>query len=228
MSKTLFDILKSREDLSDYLFHFTSGANAKEIIEIILKEKKIKDVKENGYVCFSDSPITMLSPMFEIFERYDNPLYAPYGIGIKKEYLYKMGARPVLYLEPSKRKELSVDLQWLYVPFEYGKYDFSWLREWRIPLSTIDLDFDNCFVIVKSQKDIFEIDNLINNIIDVDVDAQPEDGGTLTEYTIYYDKAYKVLTFDELNYVSRLTKQQLQTEINAQIEQDVFRISSFQ
>lgn len=33
MSKTLFDILKSREDLSDYLFHFTSGANAKEIIE---------------------------------------------------------------------------------------------------------------------------------------------------------------------------------------------------
>ena len=139
-----------------------------------------------------------------------------------------MGARPVLYLEPSKRKELSVDLQWLYVPFEYGKYDFSWLREWRIPLSTIDLDFDNCFVIVKSQKDIFEIDNLINNIIDVDVDAQPEDGGTLTEYTIYYDKAYKVLTLDELNYVSRLTKQQLQTEINAQIEQDVFRISSFQ
>ena len=166
--------------------------------------------------------------MFEIFERYENPMYAPYGIGIKKEYLYKKGARPVLYLEPGKKKELSDDLQWLYVPYEYGKKDFSWLREWRIPLSSIDLNFDNCFVIIKSHKDILEIDNLINNIGDVDVHAQPEDGGVLMEYTVYYDKAFRVITFDELNYVSKLTKQQLQTEINAQTGQDIFRFSSFQ
>lgn len=228
MNKTLYEIFKSREDISDYLFHFTTGANAKEILERILIEKKIRDVKKRGYVCFTDSPITMLSPMFEIFERYENPMYAPYGIGIKKEYLYKKGARPVLYLEPSKKKELSDDLRWLYVPYEYGKKDFSWLREWRIPLSTIDLNFDNCFVIVKCHNDILEINNLIKNIGDVDVDAQPEDGGVLTEYTVYYDKTFRVLSFDELNSVSKLTKQQLQTEINTQSEQDVFRFSSFQ
>ena len=95
-------------------------------------------------------------------------------------------------------------------------------------MSSIDLNFDNCFVIIKSHKDILEIDNLINNIGDVDVDAQPEDGGVLMEYTVYYDKAFRVITFDELNYVSKLTKQQLQTEINAQTGQDIFRFSSFQ
>ncbi len=62
MNKTLQEILKSREDLSDYVFHFCKRHNAKEILKTILSEQKLRDISNKGYICFSESPITMLPP----------------------------------------------------------------------------------------------------------------------------------------------------------------------
>ena len=84
MNQTLIEILRRREDLSDYAFHFSKGSEAKETLKKILNEGQIKDKRNNGYICFSDSPLTMLAPMFGLFERYTDPLYAPYGIGIRQ------------------------------------------------------------------------------------------------------------------------------------------------
>lgn len=85
VNSTLLQILASREDLSDYLFHFTRGKKAFETLEKILNDGKLKDVYKRGYLCFTEAPLTTLYNMFQIFERYDNPMYAPYGIGLKKK-----------------------------------------------------------------------------------------------------------------------------------------------
>lgn len=84
VNSTLLQILASREDLSDYLFHFTRGKKAFETLEKILNDGKLKDIYERGCLCFTEAPLTTLYNMFQIFERYDNPMYAPYGIGLKK------------------------------------------------------------------------------------------------------------------------------------------------
>ena len=36
MNNTLVKIIQSREDISDYLFHFTKGSNALKILETII------------------------------------------------------------------------------------------------------------------------------------------------------------------------------------------------
>lgn len=50
-NKTLLKILSAREDISDYLFHFTKGSDAKNTLTSILGDSEIKDVKR-GYICF--------------------------------------------------------------------------------------------------------------------------------------------------------------------------------
>lgn len=45
MNNTLVKIIQSREDISDYLFHFTKGSNALKILETIISDRKIKDMK---------------------------------------------------------------------------------------------------------------------------------------------------------------------------------------
>ena len=52
MNKTLVEILKSREDLSDYLYHFTKGAYAKQTLLKIADDKALKDVGNKGVICF--------------------------------------------------------------------------------------------------------------------------------------------------------------------------------
>ena len=56
MNKTLQDILQSREDISDYVFHFCKKHNAKETLEKILSENKIRDISDKGYICFQRAP----------------------------------------------------------------------------------------------------------------------------------------------------------------------------
>ena len=54
-NQTLLNILASREDISDYLFHFTKGKNAFETLTAILNDGILKDVNNQGYLCFSEN-----------------------------------------------------------------------------------------------------------------------------------------------------------------------------
>ena len=45
-------------------------------------------ISSDGYICLTEAPITMLPTMFDIFRKYDEPMFAPYGIGIKKNVFY--------------------------------------------------------------------------------------------------------------------------------------------
>lgn len=70
--------------------------------------------------------------MFKIFNKYYNPMYAQYGIAIKKDYLFNLGARPVIYGAKDEVNEIGKSLKWRFEEYIPNVKDFSWLREWRI------------------------------------------------------------------------------------------------
>lgn len=228
MNKTLSEILNSREDLSDYLFHFTKGGKAKGALLSIINDNAIKDVNHTGRICFTESPVTMLAPMFSIFRRYPNPMYAPYGIGIRKSMIYEMGGRPVIYGDSTDQNQLPDSMQWRFELFFPQQHDFTWLREWRLQKTDIELSFDNCFVIVDTNNDILELRHLFYDVDDIDVDAQPEDGGVQTEYHIYCSRKYKVVSMEDILKVCLLNKKQLQKELLEQPIQDHLYYSTWE
>ncbi len=155
MNSTLDKIKTSRPDLSDYLYHFTKGANAKDSLMNIIFDEKIKDVGNKGVICFTESPVYNLVEMFDIFNKYQNPMFAPYGIAIPKQKLFKSGGRPVIYGPNSERKFIDQSILWRYEDFD-DKKDFTWLREWRINSSEVNLDPTSCFVITKTKQEELE------------------------------------------------------------------------
>ena len=213
------EIIKLREDLSDYVYHFTKGKDAKETLKIIVSDKKIKDVMKKGYICFSESPLTMLAPMFNYFEQFENPLYAPYGIGVKKDVIYKLGGRPVFYVDREEIRIIPNQLRWKSVCYDPNSYDFSWLREWRLPHESLDLTFNDCFIVVKANGDISDIQGILE-LDDIDIDAQPEDGGILTEYTGHFTRYFKVISLEELSTISQMNKKQLLCALDGQSNQE--------
>lgn len=220
MNSTLKEILKRREDISDYLFHFTKGINAKDTFKRIVTEKKIKDKKGIGYICFSESPLTMLYPMFEFFKQWESPMYAPFGIGIKKEYLYNLGGRPVIYGDSDDYDKLTKDWKWRFVHFTPGEYDFTWLREWRLPLSSLDLSYENCFLIVDSNSDFWDMQDLFMDLNDIDVDAEPMDGGVYTTYTGHFTRKYKVISLEEISRLVGMNKSQISSILEDEKEEE--------
>ena len=105
MSKFI-DIIKTREDISDYVYHFAKNDNAKQTLISILSENTVKDINRHGYICFTEAPLTLLPAMFAHFEKFERPMYAPYGIAFKKALFYQNGGRPVIYGDQQDKKLL--------------------------------------------------------------------------------------------------------------------------
>lgn len=216
MNNTLLNILKSREDISDYVFHFTKKAHAKDILTQILADGAIKDISGNGYICFSESPITMLPAMFKIFEQYHDPMYAPYGVGVKKELLYQLGGRPVIYDDLSGIQKLPDDMKWRGVVYKPNEYDYSWLREWRIKTSQVLINEDNAIVIAKDEEELF---NLTYDLGDIDFDGDVEDNGSvfLGFAEGRFTRKYKGVSLDEINQANGMSKSELEETLSNQI-----------
>ena len=212
MNKTLTEIISSREDLSNYLFHFTKGRNAKTTLLSIINDNAIKDINHTGRICFTETPVTLLAPMFNLFNSYPDPMYAPYGVGIRKDVVYNNGGRPVIYGDETDKKILPQALKWRYELYDIEKHDFTWLREWLLPMDNIELLFDNCFFIVDTNNDIEELWHWVNSI-DMDIDAQPEDGSVQTEYNVYLSRRYRMVSIEDIAKVCMMNKKELQKEL---------------
>lgn len=65
------------------------------------------------------------------------------------------------------------------------EYDYSWLREWRLPLNEYAITKDDIVIV-----DTFENEEeIMLDFQDVDIDAEPEDGGcTSFYYGIYKEE----------------------------------------
>lgn len=162
-----------REDISDYLFHFTKGEDAFLTLEQIIEEGAIKDVNNNGYICFTETPIYMLENYFKFVARqYKVPkILAPYGIGLKRDWLFNQGARPAIYGLSNEKLDLPENLRWRFVSVNPPHQDWLWLREWRINKAQVTFKPEDIIIVTNTEDEqslFWEvvIDNPYNEPVD--------------------------------------------------------------
>lgn len=156
MSRPKFEDLpfNARPDLTPYLIHLTKNTMRKdrfsgfENLVNILETGEIWGSKSSeGFIkgkrratCFMDVPFASLKYVLTP-ENADpiKPRYEPYGLIIRKQFAYRKGTRPVLYLSNAELRKMEVpaDELWRVVRLELEKKRqwISWLheREWRCP-----------------------------------------------------------------------------------------------
>lgn len=206
INPTLKAILAEREDISDYLFHFTKGRHAFDILLKILTDGELKDIKRNGYICFTEAPLTALYNMFQIFDRYPEPMYAPYGVGIKKDVLYDLGCRPVIYGTNEDFETFPKHLYWRCVEYIPNCIDYSWLREWRLKMKELKIPIDNSIVITQTDKEQLE---LMQCTDEFDFDGDIDDGEFHGYATCGFERKYKGVSMEDIKEVCNLSKSDL-------------------
>jgi hypothetical protein len=169
----------ARSDIGDLLVHWTrkkitanQTTSAFSILKKIIREKTIRG--GHGYirgnydcVCFTESPISDLVKVFSLAkmneDRARRQRYEPYGIGIKKSWLFDKGGRPVIYSSSDEYNDLTETMRWRYVNYNPPSMDFTWEREWRIKVDTIELDPEQTVIIVPTRTHIGQMEDLLNN-----------------------------------------------------------------
>jgi hypothetical protein len=214
MNRTLFQISQSREDLSEYLYHFTSKRNALETLIKIIEDNALKDMSSKGVICFTEAPLTLLVKMFDIFAGYTDPMYAPYGIAIKKSIVFDMGGRPVIYGAASERSLLDESIHWRFEEYHPTTRDFSWLREWRVETDKIELNKDDCFIITKTKEELaLEFDN--EDIGEIEFDGCVADGQFHGYAYTTVPRRFKGVSLEEIIEYNSLSKEQIATILAA-------------
>lgn len=219
-NSTYLQILASREDISNYMFHFAKWSRAKDTLQRIIECEAIKDINERGYICFTEANITMLSEMFKIFDRWNDPMYAPYGIGIERRYFIEhLGGKPAIYGDLEDKKRICPRLWWRFVDF--NPKDFTWLREWRVPSNEIILDSKHFIVITKRQDEFKEM--LYDGVGSISVETDFSDGQFHTSYIGQEMYKLKGVSLEEIDKTNHLSKAEFQQLIDSKdLEQTVF------
>ena len=87
MSNPSNTLRRLRPDLTPYLFHFTCGSTPADNMKLILWQKKL--VTTCGYICLTDSPLSMLGEQFKYMDRFPRPMYSQYSIGFTRDVLIR-------------------------------------------------------------------------------------------------------------------------------------------
>jgi hypothetical protein len=116
-----------------------------------------------GYHCvsFTEWPVSELPALFaintELTQSGIQIRYEPYGIAVKKAWLFQYGGRPVIYQPDSEYSNLPANLQWWHVRYEPPDVDFTWEREWRIPCSELRLAANDVLVLVRTAQEAYSV-----------------------------------------------------------------------
>ena len=81
-------------------------------------------------------------------------MYAPYGIAIKKQHLFQLGARPVIYGTIEEKDTLLESIKWRFEEYIPNIKDFTWLREWRLKSNLLDFNTRKLFYYNKNKRRI--------------------------------------------------------------------------
>jgi hypothetical protein len=206
-------IESKRQDLSDYVIHFTKGVNADRTLLDIISDKKLKDINDRGYICFTEAPLPALLEMFEHFEQYPNPMYSPYGIAIPKERFFKDGGRHVIYSHKDEKVLFDPSIHWRFEPYSPSR-NFSWLREWRINISEYEIDPEFDFLITKSKDWENDLSFEQGDIIQETYEA---DGYFESEFFSEHYKLWKAVSIDSILKLSIKSNELLYQYIDQQI-----------
>lgn len=106
-------------------------------------------------VCFTEHLPQDLPPVVEWRRGLRRWTFEPYGVGIRKEVLVKLGARPVIYAVEESFPDLSNDLAYLFQREHPGIKGWSAEREWRINGDTAlkDVPVEDVLIIVPSRQE---------------------------------------------------------------------------
>lgn len=205
MNKTKFyKIVETRPDFSEYLWHFTKGKDAELLFHHILYDGIIKDMDNDGCICFTEAPLSILPEMFEYFNTYNKPFFAPWGFGFKKDFLFSKGARPVIYTKKVEMDYFIPKLQWRLEEYEPNVRDFTWMREWRLHKKTLDIDAESCILFVPTEMDR-------DMLVEVEFDE-----GDQTGLSAVFTRSYKCESMEWIKE-KRPTCSELREHIDSQI-----------
>jgi len=169
--------IKNRTDICQQVVHLTRGNtignknySAMDILIKILRERTILgSTTASGFivgsteaVCFQAAPLYSVCQNIDFESKIRNDTksnkirYAPFGLAFRKEYVYKTGARPVIYDETSKAKSyLPRNEWWRIVNFDLSDnenlVDWTHEREWRKP-NNFEFDIQEATVLVPNSK----------------------------------------------------------------------------
>ena len=147
-----------RDDLSDSLIHLTKGEYAIQNFFSIMRERVL--LGGDGFirdkfrcVCFSEAPITKFPQL--LAEKHDSFRYKPYGLMVKKRWLYQRGGRPVIYQDHESYDLLPLSMRHLHVRFRLGgayDVDYTWEREWRIRADRLEFGPEDVTLVVPTRE----------------------------------------------------------------------------
>ncbi|MEN9404992.1 MAG: hypothetical protein RL091_3695, partial [Verrucomicrobiota bacterium] len=135
-----------RPDLSPHLIHFTKASGSFDALATLLKiigEKTLRG--SNGFVKGGSTCISFTEAPFELLsEGLANPQgdtrYSGFGLRFSKAHIFQLGGRPVIYQPDNEYLALPPALRWRHVRFEPladPPIDWTWEREWRLPLQEL-------------------------------------------------------------------------------------------
>lgn len=178
MSELLKKLLAAKRDHSDYVIHFTKcrykfnkvkkeptdefdvgyrlvkekTQTALEVLATIAKEglkgssNLIKS--KDKCICFTETPLHEAMRLMS-HDWWDTRRYEPYGIAVRKDWLFSRSGRPVIYQSKSEASNLiqGKNLH-LHVSYKPGtSCDFTWEREWRIKTEKLEIDSAMIFIV---------------------------------------------------------------------------------
>lgn len=164
----------TRRDIGNLLFHFTKRNGTLEAFSVLKKIIQTRTLLggtglvRGNHQCvgFTEAPISEVVSYFntaKILLGSQKLRYEPFGIAFSKKYLFKQGARPVIYQPDKDYLKLPEELRYRHVTFDLDRgIDFTWEREWRIETDALNLEPEDCLIIVPHQE---HMDNLYNEFL---------------------------------------------------------------
>ena len=161
-----------RSDMSNWLIHFTKYDkndihNERYPFKNLNKIIEHKQLNGNNQlirgdykcICFSEAPLAKAISIIEYSDYIYNKTkerpfrYAPFGIAVKKEWLYNQSGRPVIYQSEQEYSQTFEEQRYRHVRYEPNNgIDFTWEREWRIKCGQLSLQPEHTTIIVKNKR----------------------------------------------------------------------------
>lgn len=152
-----------RDDISEDLVHFIKGKTPQErfnILQKILNEKRL--LGGTGFikgqyrcVCFSEAPVNHLGRALTRPSIHREIPYQPFGIIVRKKWLYGQGGRPVFYQSAREFLDLPENLRWRHMRYEPDSefpVDFTWEREWRIHADALPITPQTARIVLPTES----------------------------------------------------------------------------
>lgn len=193
------NIRTKRKDLTPYLFHYVKGDNPVDILKKILDEHTLKS--NEGYICFTEAPLTSSKSLFDYMGQYKRPFLRPYGLGVSRDLLIDKGARNVIYSTQGEIDRMPESVHWRCLKLDVENYDFTWFREWRLPFSSFDfLDIKEDVIVIAPTRE--EVDKLVFNVdITPDWDCEPGEDPIINALIETKKREWRSISFEDLEII---------------------------